>query len=220
MRKLILLIFVAALSLAACDKNAEKDTNATAQTSATETAPAEPANTTGNAETDTSADSDTSGAMQADEAAAASDVPAEVEVSPELLDPSKATEQAPATYEVKFSTTQGDFVATIDRKLAPNGADRLYNLVKLGYYDNVAFFRVIDNFMAQFGIHGSPAVNKVWREARIKDDPVKESNTRGMVTFATAGPNTRTSQLCINFKDNSNLDGMGFAPIARSTTQA
>src|SRR5690606_18982605 len=97
---------------------------------------------------------------------------------------------------------------------APNGVDRFYNLVRNGYYDDVAFFRVIENFMAQFGIHGDPAVNTAWRAARIQDDPVVESNRRGYVSFAMAGPNTRTTQLFINFRDNRQLDGMGFAPIA------
>jgi peptidyl-prolyl cis-trans isomerase A (cyclophilin A) len=215
MRKLILLVLVAAFAFTACDKNAKNDETATAETTTTasettadsETSADDSANaTTENADTGADGTTGESGAAAA---------PEEVEVSPELLDPSKATETAPDTYKVKFETTKGDFVAKIDRSLAPKGADRLYNLVKLGYYNDVAFFRVIDGFMAQFGIHGAPKVNKVWREAHIQDDPVKESNTRGMLTFATAGPNTRTTQLFINFKDNSNLDGMGFAPIGK-----
>ena len=101
------------------------------------------------------------------------------------------------------------------RAWAPRGADRFYNLVSAGYYDDVAFFRVIENFMVQFGIHGDPAVNQVWREARIQDDPVSQSNKRGMVTYAMAGPDTRTTQLFINFRDNSGLDGQGFSPFGR-----
>ena len=138
---------------------------------------------------------------------------AKVDLSGALLDPSKATLAAPANFKAKFTTTKGDFVITIDRDWAPKGADRFYNLVKIGYFTDVAFFRVIDGFMAQFGIHGDPKVNAAWRPARISDDPVKQSNSRGMVTFATGGPNTRTSQLFINFANNGNLDSMGFSPF-------
>lgn len=148
--------------------------------------------------------------------------PAKEEVSvlpagahPALLDPSKATETAPATYRAKFETTDGDFVIEVNRDWAPLGADRFYNLVKIGFYDDVSFFRVIDGFMVQFGISGYPDVSARWREANLKDDPKKESNKKGMVSFATAGPNTRTTQVFINFSDNTNLDGMGFTPIGR-----
>ena len=134
-------------------------------------------------------------------------------VNPALLAPAKAKEKAPATFQVKFVTTKGNFVVKSVRAWAPKGVDRFYNLVKLGYYDDIAFFRVIDGFMAQFGIHGDPKVSAAWRTARIEDDPVKKSNTRGMVTFAMAGPNSRTVQLFINYGDNSRLDGQGFAPI-------
>jgi len=136
-------------------------------------------------------------------------------IAPALLEPEKATEKAPAKYKVKFVTTQGDIVFEVTRAWAPNGADRFYNLVKIGYFEDVAFFRVINDFMAQFGIHGAPAVNAKWREARIEDDPVKESNKRGYLTFATSGPNSRTVQMFINFKDNSRLDGSGFSPIGK-----
>jgi peptidyl-prolyl cis-trans isomerase A (cyclophilin A) len=134
---------------------------------------------------------------------------------PPLLDPTEAVETAPERFRVRFETTEGPFVVEVRRKWAPNGADRFYNLVKLGYYDGVTFFRVLDDFMAQFGIHGDPKVSRVWRNAQIPDDPVAQSNKRGMVTFATSGPDTRTTQLFINYKDNSNLDRMGFAPIGR-----
>jgi peptidyl-prolyl cis-trans isomerase A (cyclophilin A) len=107
------------------------------------------------------------------------------------------------------------FVVEVTRAWAPKGADRFYNLVKNGFYDNVRFFRVVSGFMVQFGIHGDPGIMARWRTAQIGDDPVTQSNTRGMITFATAGPNTRTSQVFINFGDNSQLDKMGFAPFGR-----
>jgi peptidyl-prolyl cis-trans isomerase A (cyclophilin A) len=134
---------------------------------------------------------------------------------PALMNPSQASEKAPDTYKAKLATTKGDIIIEVTRDWAPNGADRFYNLVRIGYFTDIALFRVIEGFMAQFGIHGDPAVNDVWREARIQDDPVKESNRRGYITFATAGPNTRTTQLFINFADNSNLDRMGFAPFGK-----
>jgi peptidyl-prolyl cis-trans isomerase A (cyclophilin A) len=132
-----------------------------------------------------------------------------------LLDPPHATEQAPDRFRVRFETTKGPFVIEVTRAWAPHGADRFYNLVRVGYYDDVAFFRVIENFMVQFGIHGDPAVNAAWRQARIPDDPVTQSNKRGMVTYAMAGPDTRTTQLFINFRDNAGLDGQGFSPFGR-----
>ena len=110
---------------------------------------------------------------------------------------------------------RGKFTIEVTRSLAPNGADRFYNLVRSGYFTDVAFFRVIPGFMCQFGIHGDPAVSAKWREANIPDDPVKGSNTRGTITFATAGPNTRTTQLFINFGDNVGLDGQGFSPFGK-----
>ena len=138
------------------------------------------------------------------------------DIDPKLLDPSKATEQAPETYKVKFATTKGDIVIEVKRADAPMGADRFYNLVKIGFFNDAAFFRAIKGFMVQFGLHGAPAVNKVWRGAQIDDDPVKGSNKRGMITFAKQSrPNTRTTQVFINFKDNANLDGMGFAPFGK-----
>jgi peptidyl-prolyl cis-trans isomerase A (cyclophilin A) len=135
---------------------------------------------------------------------------------PELLAPEKATEKAPATYKAKFETTKGDFVIDVTRAWAPEGADRFYNLVKIGFFDDVAFFRVVDGFMVQFGISGMPEVSTKWRNAKIPDDPVTQSNTRGMVTFATSGANSRTSQVFINFADrNTFLDGSGFAPFGK-----
>jgi peptidyl-prolyl cis-trans isomerase A (cyclophilin A) len=135
--------------------------------------------------------------------------------SPGPANPAALNEQAPATYKARFDTSKGVFVVQVTRAWAPHGADRFYNLVKSGFYDDVRFFRVISGFMAQFGINGDPQVSARWRGAPIPDDPVVQSNTRGMVTFATAGPNTRTTQVFINFADNSNLDRMGFAPFGR-----
>src|SRR5215475_2578494 len=134
-----------------------------------------------------------------------------------LKNPAALTEQAPATYNVNFDTTKGPIVITVHREWAPNGADRFYNLVKNGFYDDVRFFRVIEGFMVQFGIHGNPAISSAWRGANIKDDPVKQSNKRGFVTFATAGPNTRTTQLFINLADNAPLDKQGFSPFGEVT---
>jgi peptidyl-prolyl cis-trans isomerase A (cyclophilin A) len=134
-----------------------------------------------------------------------------------LLQPQSAdmTQSAPAAFKVKFATSEGDFVVESQREWAPRGVDRFYNLVKNGYYDGVCFFRVISGFMAQFGIHGDPKVAAAWRPERLQDDPVKQSNKRGYISYAMAGPNTRTTQLFINYGDNSRLDRMGFAPIAR-----
>jgi peptidyl-prolyl cis-trans isomerase A (cyclophilin A) len=129
--------------------------------------------------------------------------------------PAVLNEQAPAAYKVKFDTSKGPFVVEVTRAWAPKGADRFYNLVKSGFYDNVRFFRVISGFMVQFGINGDPGVMARWRTAQIGDDPVTQSNKRGTITFAMAGPNTRTSQVFINFADNANLDGKGFAPFGR-----
>ncbi len=132
-----------------------------------------------------------------------------------MLDPTQAKETAPETYTVKFETTKGDMLIDVTRAWAPNGADRFYNLVKVGFYDDVAVFRVIGGFMAQLGISNDPKVNTVWRTAKIQDDPVKESNKPGYLTFAMAGPNTRTTQIFFNFVDNSRLDSMGFAPFGK-----
>jgi peptidyl-prolyl cis-trans isomerase A (cyclophilin A) len=136
-----------------------------------------------------------------------------------LMAPEKATDQSPAVFKAKFSTTKGDFTVEVHRDWAPHGADRFYNLVKIGFFDGAAFFRAIDGFMVQFGIHGSPAVSAKWRDANIPDDPAAgQSNKRGAVTFATAGPNTRTTQLFINYGDNgASLDGQGFTPFGQVT---
>jgi peptidyl-prolyl cis-trans isomerase A (cyclophilin A) len=132
---------------------------------------------------------------------------------PSLLNPASLHAKAPAVFKAKFTTTAGDFVVEVHRDWAPLGADRFYNLVRSGYFANAAFFRVVPGFVVQFGLSANPAVNKVWKDANIQDDPVIQSNKRGFLVFATAGPNTCTTQLFINFGDNSRLDGMGFAPF-------
>lgn len=139
----------------------------------------------------------------------------EEKASPGFTDPSKLTEKSPETFKAQFDTTKGKFTVEVTRSLSPNGADRFYNLVRSGYFTDIAFFRVISGFMCQFGVHGDPAVSAKWREASMPDDAVKGSNVRGAITFATAGPNTRTTQLFINFGDNRNLDGMGFSPFGK-----
>jgi len=130
-----------------------------------------------------------------------------------LLNPASLRAKAPETFKVRFTTTAGDFVVEVHRALAPLGADRFYNLVRNGFFTNASFFRVVPGFVVQFGLNANPAVNKAWQNANIKDDPVMGSNKPGTLVFATAGPNTRTTQLFINFGDNSRLDGMGFAPF-------
>ncbi len=142
--------------------------------------------------------------------------PQEPPAHPALLDPRQATERAPDTFAVELTTTKGPVVIEVTRAWSPHGADRFYNLVKIGYFTDVAFFRVLEGFMAQAGIHGDPRVNRAWRDANIPDDPAAgQSNTRGMVSFAMAGPNTRTTQFFINYGDNSRLDSMGFTPFGR-----
>ena len=136
--------------------------------------------------------------------------------NPALTNPSLADAQAPQTFRARFSTTKGDFVVEVHRDWASQGADRFYNLVKIGYFDGDPFFRVVKGFMVQFGINGSPAVNAAWHAADIPDDPtVGHSNSTGMVTFATAGPSTRTTQVFINYGNNSFLDSQGFTPFGQ-----
>lgn len=132
---------------------------------------------------------------------------------PDLLHPAALNAKAPDSFQVKFSTTQGEFVVQVTRSWAPLGADRFYNLVRHGFFTDAAFFRVVPGFIIQFGLNADPQVNTVWRTANIKDDKVTQSNKAGTITFATAGPNTRTTQLFINFGNNAFLDGQGFSPF-------
>lgn len=139
--------------------------------------------------------------------------PKRADAKPELLDPYAHEEQAPDLYRVKLDTTKGDIVLEIHRDWAPRGADRFYNLVKIGFFDDVAFFRAIAGFMVQFGLHGHPDVAKAWKNAQIKDDPRKRPNKKGTISFANSGPNTRSTQVFINYNDNTPLDSMDFAPF-------
>jgi peptidyl-prolyl cis-trans isomerase A (cyclophilin A) len=146
-------------------------------------------------------------------AAKADDVP----VDPKLLDTDAANATAPDQYDVEFTTTEGKFVVTVHRDWAPIGADRFYNLVSIGYYDDSAFFRVVQGFMVQFGIHGVPKVSGAWKPMRIADDPRTQSNRRGTISFANSGPNSRTTQVFINYSNTPQLDSMGFAPFGEVT---
>jgi peptidyl-prolyl cis-trans isomerase A (cyclophilin A) len=148
--------------------------------------------------------------------AAAANAPAAKATSfdPALLQPATLRAKAPAEYDVKFVTTAGEFTVKVTRAWAPNGADRFYNLVQHHFYDGAAFFRVLPGFMAQFGLSAYPEVSKVWENANIKDDPIVQSNHRGFLSFATAGPNTRTTQVFINYGNNEALDRSGFSAFA------
>jgi peptidyl-prolyl cis-trans isomerase A (cyclophilin A) len=130
-----------------------------------------------------------------------------------LLHPAKLNAQAPQLFTATFKTTKGTFRIEAHRKWAPKGADRFYNLVKSGFYDGVIFFRVVPRFVVQFGISPYPSVSTAWQNATIPDDPPTVHNTRGTVTFAAAGPNTRTTQVFVNLGNNTNLDQSGFAPF-------
>jgi peptidyl-prolyl cis-trans isomerase A (cyclophilin A) len=136
---------------------------------------------------------------------------------PALLHPETSRAKAPDTYDVKFVTTAGDFTVRVTRAWAPIGADRFYNLVRHHFYDGAAFFRVLQGFMAQFGLSPYPEVSHAWEQANIKDDPVVQSNLRGYITYAMAGPNTRTTQVFINYGNNQRLDHDGFAAFGMVT---
>jgi len=124
---------------------------------------------------------------------------------------------APEQFQVRFQTTKGDFVAEINRAWSPRGVDRFHNMVKVGYFNDIAIFRAVPNFMFQFGLHGEPSVNKQWTESRIKDDPVVGvSNLPGTLCFAKTGaPNSRSVQMFVNLGQNVPLDGQGFTPFGK-----
>ena len=135
------------------------------------------------------------------------------ETKPTATEAPPEPETAPDTYRVKFETSKGDFVVQVTKAWAEEGAERFHLLVKRGFYDHARFFRVVKGFVAQFGINGDPKVQAQWRMAMLKDDPVTQSNKRGFLSFAMAGPNSRTTQVFINLADNVRLDKMGFAPF-------
>ncbi len=137
--------------------------------------------------------------------------PAAAPTNARLLNPSAWVKQAPPAFKAKFVTTKGDFVVEVHREWAPRGADRFYNLVRSGFFTNVSFYRVVPNFVVQFGASPDPKVEAAWSKAPIKDDPVKQSNKKYFLTFAMGGPNTRTTEFFINLRDNATLDGMGFS---------
>lgn len=140
-------------------------------------------------------------------------------IDPALLHPATLKAKAPDVFEVKFATTKGDFVIQVTRAWAPNGADRFYNLVKHGFFTNVSFYRYVKDFIVQFGLNPDPKVTAAWTNANIQDDPVKQSNKPGTLTFAMGGPNTRQTQLFINLADNSGaLDAQNFSPIGQVTS--
>jgi peptidyl-prolyl cis-trans isomerase A (cyclophilin A) len=136
-----------------------------------------------------------------------------------LLSPATLTAKAPDLFKVKFDTTKGVILLEVHRDWAPKGADRFFNMTRNGFFTGARFFRVIPNFMAQFGINGDPAVNAAWDKVRLLDDPPNmQHNVRGFVSYGTTGqPNSRGTQLFINYKDNSYLDATGFVPIAQVT---
>jgi peptidyl-prolyl cis-trans isomerase A (cyclophilin A) len=129
----------------------------------------------------------------------------------------RETGPAPAEYEVRLQTTKGDVVIAVHRDWAPLGADRFYELTKMGFYDGDRYFRALPGFVVQFGINGDPKINKDWSAMSIKDDPPKVSNKLGTITFATSGPNSRATQVFINIGDNSRLDDQGFTPFGEVT---
>jgi peptidyl-prolyl cis-trans isomerase A (cyclophilin A) len=122
--------------------------------------------------------------------------------------PPPEPEKPPEVYKVRFETTKGEFEIEVTRAWAPRGADQFFELVQNRFYDGARFFRVVRGFVAQFGINGDPAVQKLW-EMRIRDDAVKQSNKKGFVSYAKLGPNSRTTQVFINLRDNTSLDKEG-----------
>jgi peptidyl-prolyl cis-trans isomerase A (cyclophilin A) len=146
---------------------------------------------------------------------AAAALGAQAASAPSLKDPATLKEEAPPKYRVRFDTNKGVFVVEVTRDWAPHGADRFYNLVKHGYYNDNRFFRVIPEALAQFGVTGDPELNTIWYDVTIPDDARKQTNERGYLSFAAAGPNTRTTQVFVNLNDNKVLDQAGFTPFGR-----
>lgn len=213
------LIFVLALGLTGCASEAEPEQpeqQVPAGRSEAEPETTEPAD-----EAASELDAEAEGGDVVEEAVeekAEADEEKAVRVEPDtkanLRDASAPQAEAPAKFRVRFETTKGDFVVELVRAWSPQGVDHFYHLVKIGYYADIAFFRAIDGFMVQFGIHGDPEINAVWSDANINDEPVKASNKRGFLTYAKSNsPNTRSTQLYINLVDNLSLDSMGFSPI-------
>jgi peptidyl-prolyl cis-trans isomerase A (cyclophilin A) len=158
-------------------------------------------------------------AVAAGQAARKGTPPRAARIDPALKDPSQLSDTAPETFRTRVVTSKGTFVIEVQRDWAPLAADRFYNLVKHGFYDQSRFFRVLDGFMAQFGLHADPEVQSAWRTAGLADEPVKQSNTRGMVSFAKESvPNSRFTMVFVNYKDNSYLDADGFAPFGQIVT--
>ena len=124
-------------------------------------------------------------------------------------------EKPPEVYQVKFETTKGEFTIQVNREWAPRGADHFYELVQTKFYDEARFFRAVRGFVIQFGISGNPEIQRLWGQMMIPDDPVKQSNKKGFITYAKMGPNSRTTQVFINLRDNSSLDKDGFAPFGQ-----
>ncbi len=154
---------------------------------------------------DSAPESEAAGEVAASGAPSAADNP--------LLQPADFTERAPDRFRVAFETTAGSFVVEVHRDWAPIGADRFYNLVEAGFYDSVPFHRVLDGFVADFGIHPDPWVNAAWRQALLRDDPATQANLRGRMSFSKSGPHRRTVQVFVNLRDNAELDGEDFAPF-------
>jgi peptidyl-prolyl cis-trans isomerase A (cyclophilin A) len=139
----------------------------------------------------------------------------ESKVDKTIIGKEKKVSQTPEKFKIVLDTTKGKVVIEATRSWSPKGVDRLYELVQGGFFKDIAFFRVIEGFVVQFGIHGDPKLSSQWKSKNIEDDPVKESNKIGTISFATAGAGTRTTQLFINLGDNTRLDGMGFSPVAK-----
>jgi peptidyl-prolyl cis-trans isomerase A (cyclophilin A) len=207
-----------ALVVGACDPppSAKPDSLPTAASARATPSGAAAASTTASDETRGASDVAASATAAASASPAASGATGAGKAA--LLDPKLAGERAPAQFNAKFVTTKGIFVVEAHRDWAPRGVDRFYNLVKIGFYDDVALYRVVKGFVVQLGLSGNPRVSAAWKDAKIQDDRVKESNKRGYVTFAMAGPDSRTTQIFVNLGDNGNLDEMGFAPIGKVVT--